>query len=661
MKPMLLDLTEDFFEKYTTDSTAITGFKYLGKDVPSCIVPNHISGFPQIAVKIYELMYRLASGVDFRKITTTKDKFVLITIKGNSDNSKIFDTFRRFGILTGNLTIALSGTPTSPTVYTTAKMLRDISKFSSDIQIALVALLYNIAKTCGKIIHSNPTITLDPMLCSVDTSLDLKDTVVDFRTMKSITLAELPTEDYTSIEYVHSRYCAAYTTFSAAISYNVLASIKEDAIDFSNSAIISSISFGPTVYPIILYPDGNVHTTMELSQFESARDSYISALVTHYGLKNIKVSKVSFEELVSKMPKESTIVDILDDDNLHEEFISAAPKALVSWHTEAMKTTHENLTEEKVKKLSITLGLKKPVSSSAFDKEAIMELYKDDEYAQQLYKQIKPYYDTFDLGTIAANCKGFAKGDIYSLMFIGDSGTGKSTSARVLPARCGIPYTSINFSVNIEESDIIGSMIPNTMKTTPEEPEFVWQDGVLTRAVRNGYCIILEEINFARPGVLGKLNSLLDENRQIDLPTGEVLIAHPNFRIIATCNVAYEGTNRFNKALINRFEDCTVFKDVDRSKAIEIIKSRTGYKNMVKMDPILNVYEALKKYSKEQNLNLVISMRQLLNIFSNGKYYTNAYDAVLRIMVNGAFIEEPEYQEEFEKSVLPAFKLNYKI
>lgn len=661
MKPMLLDLTEDFFEKYTTDSTAITGFKHLGKDVPSCIVPNHISGFPQIAVKIYELMYRLASGVDFRKITTTKDKFVLITIKGNSDNSKIFDTFRKFGILTGNLTIALAGTPTAPTVYTTTKMLRDISKFSSDIQIALVALLYNIAKTCGKIIHSNPTITLDPMLCSVDTSLDLKDTVVDFRTIKSITLAELPTEDYTSIEYVHSRYCAAYTTFSAAISYNVLASIKEDTIDFSNSAIISSMSFGPTVYPIILHPDGNMYTTMELSQFESARDSYISALAVLYGLKSIKVSKVSFEELVSKMPKESTLVDILDDEDLHEEFMSTAPKALVLWHTEAIKTTHENLTEEKVKKLSTTLGLKKSASSSAFDKEAIMELYKDDEYAQQLYKQIKPYYDTFDLGTIAANCKGFAKGDIYSLMFIGDSGTGKSTSARVLPARCGIPYTSINFSVNIEESDIIGSMIPNAMKTTPEEPEFVWQDGVLTKAVRNGYCIILEEINFARPGVLGKLNSLLDENRQIDLPTGEVLIAHPNFRIIATCNVAYEGTNRFNKALINRFEDCTVFKDVDRSKAIEIIKSRTGYKNMVKMDPILNVYEALKKYSKEQNLNLVISMRQLLNIFSNGKYYTNAYDAVLRIMVNGAFIEEPEYQEEFEKSVLPAFKLNYKI
>jgi hypothetical protein len=74
-----------------------------------------------------------------------------------------------------------------------------------------------------------------------------------------------------------------------------------------------------------------------------------------------------------------------------------------------------------------------------------------------------------------------------------------------------------------------------------------------------------------------------------------------------------------------------------------------------------NVYEALKKYSKEQNLNLVISMRQLLTIFSNGKYYNDARDAVERIMVNGAFIEEPEYREEFKNRVLSAFKLNFKL
>ena len=100
---------------------------------------------------------------------------------------------------------------------------------------------------------------------------------------------------------------------------------------------------------------------------------------------------------------------------------------------------------------------------------------------------------------------------------------------------------------------------------------------------------------------------------------------------------------------------------MDRHKAIETIKARTGYKNATKLDTIYNVYEALKKFSKEQNLSLIVSMRQLLTLFTNGKSYKDAEDAVRRIMINGAFIEEPEFQEVFEQTVLPAFNLKFKI
>jgi MoxR-like ATPase len=293
--------------------------------------------------------------------------------------------------------------------------------------------------------------------------------------------------------------------------------------------------------------------------------------------------------------------------------------------------------------------------------EEIRKMYDEDAYAQELYKQVHKYYETFDLGTVAANAKGFSTGAIYSMAFIGASGTGKSTAARVLPTRCGLPYVSVNFSVNIEEADLFGAMVPNPKKKSADDPEFIWQDGIVTRAVRNGYCAILEEINFARPGVLGKLNSLLDENRQIDLSNGEIVKAHPNFRMIATCNIAYEGTNRFNKALINRFDDVTVFKDPEREAAIKIIKERTGYSNTTKLARIYDVYEALKKFVKEQGIDAVVSMRQLLNIFTKGKYYKDAKDAVKRIILNGAFIEDAEYQAAFEETVLPAFDLKFKI
>lgn len=314
-----------------------------------------------------------------------------------------------------------------------------------------------------------------------------------------------------------------------------------------------------------------------------------------------------------------------------------------------------------VKKISKVLGFKVK-AFKGITLESAKEEYNDDEYAQELYKQVQPYYDEFDLDTLEGCLKGFRKENgIYAMMFIGETGTGKSTAAKVIPYKCGFPFICVNFSVNLEESDLIGTMIPNTSKEKPEDPEFIWQDGLLTKAIRNGYTFIAEEINFARPGVLSKLNSLLDENRQIDLPTGECVKAHKNFRIIATCNIAYEGTNRFNKALINRFELIHVFKELDRNEMVKVIMNRTGYKDIDKIVSVYNVYEAIKKYSTEQQCDAKVSLRQMLTIFSKGTFYKRAYEAVVDILINGAFIEDEVAKDYFIDSVLSNFDLNFKI
>lgn len=308
-----------------------------------------------------------------------------------------------------------------------------------------------------------------------------------------------------------------------------------------------------------------------------------------------------------------------------------------------------------VTKLNIELSKKSTLNTAKED-------YASDTYAQELYKQVQPYYDDFDLGMLTNCLKGFKKENgIYSMLFIGETGTGKSTAAKVIPYKCGFPFICVNFSVNLEESDLIGSMIPNPYKKDANDAEFIWQDGLLTKAIRNGYTFIAEEINFARPGVLSKLNSLLDENRQIDLPTGECIKAHKNFRLIATCNIAYEGTNRFNKALINRFEIVHVFKEPDRDAMVKIIQERTGYKNKENILKIYTVYSAIKKYSEEEQCNVKVSLRQLLNLFNKGMYYKNACDAVKDILINGAFIEDEEHKEYFETTILAGFDLKFKI
>ena len=293
--------------------------------------------------------------------------------------------------------------------------------------------------------------------------------------------------------------------------------------------------------------------------------------------------------------------------------------------------------------------------------DSFTDYYAKDEYAQELFKQVQPYYETFDLKDLTGVVKGVAKGLIYSMLFEGESGTGKSTAARVIASRCGIPFVAINCSTNIEESDIFGTMIPNPEKASADDPEFIWKDGPLTKAIRNGYIGIVEELGFGRPGVLGKLNSLLDEARQIDLPNGEVLKAHPNFRLIATTNIGYEGTNRLNKALVNRFEICHKFTDLDEKEAKAVIIARTGYTDINKINKVFDIYRAIKKYSTEQNLSLVVSIRQLLNVFTQGKFYKNVKDAINNLILNQAFLEEPDHLKHFTDTVLNVFDLSFKL
>lgn len=57
----------------------------------------------------------------------------------------------------------------------------------------------------------------------------------------------------------------------------------------------------------------------------------------------------------------------------------------------------------------------------------------------------------------------------------------------------------------------------------------------MIEAVRNGYWVILDELNLASSEVLEALNRLLDDNKELLIvETQEVVKAHPNFRIFAT-------------------------------------------------------------------------------------------------------------------------------
>lgn len=105
---------------------------------------------------------------------------------------------------------------------------------------------------------------------------------------------------------------------------------------------------------------------------------------------------------------------------------------------------------------------------------------------------------------------------------------------------------------------------------------FVWVDGPLVTAMRNGDFVLIDEINLAEDAVLERLNSVLEPSRTLTLAErggegAEVIVAAPGFRVLATMNPGGDyGKKELSPALANRFTTVWVpaLEDVEELGAI---------------------------------------------------------------------------------------------
>ena len=648
---LLVDLsTDNDVVADNLETSVITdGLKYTTGNVLEVKGISACHNFTCKAISVLKSLGRYEKIYWIQKVVyeNSKQEVFVLNILNNSYTAMIFDTFKKLGINLTNLRIGY--TVNYDKMFLTNKLLRDLNKFGMDSVTQIGMYLISLTYLFHNLTTNTVNLNYEPAVDTVTVDKEINGYLYDFKTPRKVLLTELDVEDLSSITYYRNSYsamasnCNSYPGTFGLLKYTNATGTEFLNIIYNYGARAMNSNF-VRICPNLgcdLVLVNNLLNVMDLDT-----DSIFSLIAS---CSNSSVQILYIEDLKLKKDMEYSITGY-DEESCPENIKTLASKLISIGVSEAF-----NIIEA-----SKLLGIKLK-AEGIFDSSSVKSQYDEDAYAQELYKQVQDYYDSFDLKDLTPIVKSFAKGDTYSVVFYGPSGTGKSTAARVIPYKCGFPYISVNFSTNIEESDLIGTMIPNPEKKNPEDPEFIWQDGILTKAVRAGYTSILEEINFARPGILGKLNSLLDENRQIELPTGEIVRAHKNYRMIATCNIAYEGTQRFNKAFINRFELAYEFEELPREELINVIMARTGYADRSKIEKILNVYDAVKKYSKEQNLDLVISLRQLLNLFKQGKYFKNAQAAVKVILINGAFIEDGEYKENFVDTILKAFDLKFKI
>ena len=220
-------------------------------------------------------------------------------------------------------------------------------------------------------------------------------------------------------------------------------------------------------------------------------------------------------------------------------------------------------------------------------------------------------------------CNAVSSGDLLAVLFHGPAGTGKTISCKLVAQSIELPIMeTINCTENLDEF-VLGKFIP-------QDDRIIFKESCVTKAIREGGAVVFEEINFAKPQYLSFLNSLLDDNGFVRLDNGEVVSRHPNFRFFATMNMGYFGTRELNQALYNRFSAIIEVAALS-DEAITLMLTTRVPECTPMAEKILGVYHKIKRKVEAEELDVVISPRNLENWARLAKYegYVKAAEKTL--------------------------------
>lgn len=156
------------------------------------------------------------------------------------------------------------------------------------------------------------------------------------------------------------------------------------------------------------------------------------------------------------------------------------------------------------------------------------------------------------------------------LLLKGPTGTGKSRFVEFMAEKMGKKLYTVACHEETSSTDLIGRYIIKGNET-------VWIDGPMTRAVKEGAFLYLDEIAEARPDIIVALHSLTDHRRTLFIDkTGETVVADENFMLVATYNPGYQkGFKELKPSTRQRFVSLS-FNYPDNELETEILVKETG-------------------------------------------------------------------------------------
>lgn len=128
-----------------------------------------------------------------------------------------------------------------------------------------------------------------------------------------------------------------------------------------------------------------------------------------------------------------------------------------------------------------------------------------------------------------------AAGMNLPILIKGPTGCGKTRFIESMGEKLGRKVYTVVCHDDLSAADLIGRHLI-------DEGGTYWQDGPLTKAVREGGICYLDEIIEARKDTTVVLHSLADYRRVLPIDrTGEMIEAHPDFMLVVSYNPGYQN------------------------------------------------------------------------------------------------------------------------
>lgn len=177
------------------------------------------------------------------------------------------------------------------------------------------------------------------------------------------------------------------------------------------------------------------------------------------------------------------------------------------------------------------------------------------------------------------------------------------------------------------------------------------------KALKHGYLVEVQEPStIIQPGVLVGLNSLLEQEGSITLPTGEIIRRHPDTVVIVTTNVSYEGCRQMNQSVVDRM---SLVKDIDLPEP-EVMVQRamavTGCADEYLVSQMVQVVNDMADYCRKNSItDGACGMRSLIDWVISAEISGDPYLSAKYTVISKATADEEDREALITTILDPMF------